>query len=230
MLSGSSILAGLWVTTTVAETLLLLRLAQKKLLRALPAFAVYVLIVIVDTTVLLVLFQISSVRWEAIVVVWWIFSWAMSLAMWLAVIGIVRRTLAPHGEIWWITKRWLMWITAAIVVFSSLLLLDDSHADRFILATTQNADIALAAVILALSLMARFCQVRIEPLEKRLAIGLFMTSSCSGVGYLSSRSDWLMRSGAWNLLPSLIFLAALLVWTRAVRKYRPKEDGGFTGQ
>ena len=206
-----------WAISTLLELVLMCYLLRKKLYRSHPVFLIYVLTTILQSAVVASSYKYFGPRSVTSFEIAWGSQAVGISARWFAVAEIARRALAGYAGIWGMTNRILFVLGAGVLFYSiaasgSLWTLVVLNADRAV-------ELCIAAFIVGMLFFVRYYRLPMSSVERLLAIG-FCLYSCFCVMNDSIYENWRQPIAAlWNYLDILTFLATLILWSSAVRKY-----------
>jgi hypothetical protein len=203
------------VNSGVGAVLLVL-LAVRKNHCVFPAFSAYVLL---NLSLGVLLFFVYHL-WGFYSGLSWRIAWGMQgvviCARALAVAEVCRRVLGRYPGIWALAWRILLACAALVLVYSSLAASHDSRLA--IVAADRALELAIATVVVGVFLFARYYDVQFRAVEFSLALGFYFYSSFKVLNNTILEHYLYRYVALWNTLGMLVFLAALLVWTWALRK------------
>lgn len=205
----------LWAANVAGKIVLLILLAVRKNYRSYPTFFFYLLTTLADDVVTFVAYQ----RWGFTSLTAWRIFWASQAvvicARALAVAELCRYILAQYKGVW--ALAWRILLTSAGLVLLYSLVSSKQQWVSALPSAERGLDLAIASVIVGIFLFVRYYAVSVDPVVRTLAIGFFLFS-CFGVLNNTILERWLYDYvRLWNILGMLAFLAALLLWTRALR-------------
>ncbi len=210
-----------WTLTTMLKVLLLFYLLRRRLYRSHPAFFIYILATILQTTV-----EAAAYRhWGFRTMQSWNIGWGSQgvvvCARWIAVTEIARKVLGNYPGIWKLANRLLFVVGISALSYS--VLASERNWQMAVLNVDRGVELSIAAFLVSLFLLARYYRLPIPALERYLAIG-FSLYSCFWVINVSMLVRW---SGFFGSLRSFLdivtFFATLLLWISAVRKHTEPE-------
>ncbi len=206
-----------WALTTLLEFVLLFYVVRRKLYRTHLAFFIYILAVILQSGIVAACYRYFGVHSVTSFNIAWSTQAVVICARWFAVIDIAKKAFAGLSGIWELAIRVLFVVTAGALVYSIW-----SSEDRWnlaVLTSDRAEELCIATFVVTLLLFLRYYRVPVSNLERMLAIG-FCLYSCFTV-MNNAIYEHLRRSFAamWNYLDMLTFIATLLLWIGAVRKY-----------
>jgi len=205
------------VLTTITELVLLVYLLRRKLFRSHPVFSAYILIVILQNVLGAVAYGIWGFQsYRA-----WLFGWLSQIvvetARFAAVVEVARRILSPFSGIWALGRRVLLVAAGGVLVYAALL--SGEYWYKLPLNVDRGVGLAVAAVIVALLLFARYYGLPMDNLDRSLCIG-FCLYSCFCVINDTLLEKWMNSYlNFWTFLGVVTFLASLLLWIGAARAY-----------
>lgn len=214
-----------WVLTALLEVVLLFYLVRRKLYDTHLAFFIYILAVILQSGIVAASYSYFGSRSVTSFNIAWGTQAAVICARWFAVIDIARKTLAGFSGIWELAIRVLFVVTAGALVYSIW-----SSQDRWnlaVLTSDRAEELCIATFVVSLVLFIRYYRVPVSNLERMFAIG-FCLYSCSAV-ITNSIYEYrrLPFASMWNYLNTLTFIASLLLWIGAARKYSESREGAI---
>ncbi len=209
-----------WALTTLTELILLVYLVRRKHFRSHPVFSAYILCAILQSVLMVATYAIWGFQSYNAWLIFWLSQIAMALVRFAAVIELIRHILCPFSGVWALGRRLLLAIVAGVLVYTALL--SKQYWRELPLNLDRGAGLAVAAVIVALFLFARYYGLPIGHLDRSLCIG-FCLFSCFSVINDSIFERYLFNYlNFWNFLGVLTFLASLLIWIGAARAYLEK--------
>ncbi len=209
-----------WALTTLAEFILLVYLVRRKHYRTHPVFTTYVLIVILQSALMAMTYAVWGFGSNKAWLLFYLVELGVTLVRFAAVIEVIRHILCPFSGVWALGRRVLLAVVGAVVVYTAVL--SREYWQKLPLNLDRGAGLAVAAVIVALFLFARYYGLPVEHLDRSLCIG-FCLYSCFTVINDSVFDKYLLNYvNFWNFLGVLIFLASLLIWIGAAHAYPAK--------
>lgn len=206
---------GLWALTEFLQGLLLLLLIRKRNYRVLPAFSLYILLVLAQN----IAFFIVYYRWGFGSRVAWTVAWGTQAvvlcARGVAAVEVCRRILSGLPGVWRFAKGILVASAGIVAVYS---VSAAKHQWRLAFTTAQlSLELAIAAVIVVLLVLARYYGVSAPPPLRGVALGLCLYSCVTALNdaVLQTRLDRYMT--LWHVLGTASFLASLSIWIWALR-------------
>jgi hypothetical protein len=214
--------AAAWALTTTLELALFVQLVRRKLGRIYPCFFGYLLAVILQSIAVAVLYR--STNFDKLAV--WKIAWAtQGLVVFmrsLVVLELIRNILSRYIGIWGLAQRLFLSVAASVIAYD--LALSKGEWQWLIMNGMRGLELAMAAVIVAMMVFARYYRVPVNQFERALAIGLCLYSSFYVINYSLLERIFLLHDVLWNFLEILTFIASLLVWISAVGRYRESEE------
>jgi hypothetical protein len=206
-----------WALTTITELVLLVYLVRRKLFRSHPFFSAYILIAILQSALMAATYEIWGFHSYRAWLIFWLSQLVVMTARFTAVVEVARRVLSRFSGIWALGRRILIAIAACVLVYAAVL--SKVYWYRLALNVDRGVELAIAAVIVALLLFARYYGLPMNPLDRSLCIG-FCLYSCFYVINDSLFEKWVNTYlSFWRFLDILTFLASLLIWLAAARAY-----------
>jgi hypothetical protein len=212
----------LWLVNIAAGVLLLILVVARRNYRAFPAFSLYLL----TNSTLSVLVFLTYHRWGSSSVFSLWFNWGMRVlavvARALAVAEICRHLLARYRGIWGLAWRVLLASAALTLIYSCIAA---KYQWKLALINAERGmELAIAAVIVSVSIFVRYYGVEAKPADRSLTIG-FCLYSCFIVVNDTILERFLDNYvPLWNLLGMLAFLGSMLLWASALRKSQTEES------
>jgi hypothetical protein len=211
-----------WALTTALELSLFTQFLRRRLGRIYPLFFAYLLAVILQSASMAVLYRQADID----KLTFWKLAWGIqSLVVTLRALTLVelnRKVLSPYAGIWTLARRLLLGVAAAVIVYD--LLLSKGQWQWLIMNGVRGLELAMAAVIVTMLLFARYYRLTVSPLQQGLAVGLCLYSIFYVVNYSILEKVLQQYGGLWNFLGMFAFIASLLVWIGAVRRYTAVEE------
>jgi hypothetical protein len=211
-----------WALTTALEVLLLLALIRRKSFNSYPWFTAYVVSTLLQSAAMFFLYRTAG--WKDLTV--WYIAWGAQAVIAgmrsLALVELIRGVLAGYAGIWGFSRRLLTWV--ALVVLAYSLVFSHIKPQWLILNFIRGLELAMAAVIVAMLLFARYYRVPITPWQRALAVGLCLYSAFYVINYSVLAHSIRQYNATWNFLGMLTFLASLLVWLHGVIRYPVEEQ------
>jgi hypothetical protein len=203
--------------TTITELILFVYLVRRKLYRSHPLFSAYILIVILQNVLVAVTYGIWGFQSFRAWLIYWISQILVETARFVAVVEVARRILSPFSGIWALGRRVLLATAGGVLVYAALL--SGEYWYKLPLNVDRGAGLAVAAVIVALLLFARYYGLPMDHLDRSLCVG-FCLYSCFCVINDSLLEKWVTSYlNFWGFLFVLTFLASLFLWIGAARAY-----------
>jgi hypothetical protein len=210
----------LWAITAIVQALLLCLLVARKNAKSYPAFSAYIFMTLAQSALLFVAIK----EWGFSSTMSWRIGWATQClvltARAFAVVELCQHILGRFRGVWLLARWILLGCGAAILVYA---LLAANHQWRLMPNTAElGLEMAAAAVIVTLLLFARYYDIVVASPLRSVAIGLCVYS-CASVLNDAILERWLSRYvSLWNESGMVAFLACLLVWGWAFRKFAPQ--------
>jgi hypothetical protein len=211
-----------WALTTALELSLFVQFLRRRLGRIYPFFFAYLLSIILQSAASAALYGHPDID----KLTFWKIAWGMQgvvvTVRALTLVELNRKVLSPYVGIWALARRLLLGVAAAVIVYD--LLLSKGQWQWLVMNGVRGLELAMAAVIVTMLLFARYYRVPVSPLQRALAVGLCLYSTFYVINY--SLLEKVLRQYAvlWNFLGLFAFIASLLVWIAAVRRYTAVEE------
>jgi hypothetical protein len=211
-----------WALTTALELSLVAQLLRRKLGRIYPFFFAYLLSVILQSAASVVLYRHADIDKVA----FWKIAWGMQgmvvTIRALTLVELNRKVLSPYKGIWALARRLLLGVAVVVIVYD--LLLSEGHWQWLVMNGVRGLELAMAAVIVTMLLFARYYRVPVSPLQRALAVGLCLYSTFYVINYSLLEKVLQKYAVLWNFLGMFAFIASLLVWIGAARRYTAVEE------
>ena len=210
----------LWAMTAVAQALLLYFLVARRNVKSYPAFSAYIFMTLAQSGLLFVAIKgwgfSSTMSWR----IGWATQCLVLTARAFAVAELCLHILGRFRGVW-LLARWILLGCGAVVLVYAVVAAN--HQWRLIPNTAElGLEMATAAVIVTLLLFARYYDIVVVSPLRSVAIGLCVYS-CVSVVNDAILERWLSRYvSLWNESGMVAFLACLLVWSWAFRKFAPQ--------
>jgi len=220
-----------WALTSLAELILLVYLVRRKHVRSHPVFSAYILIVILQSVLMAVTYAIWGFQSHKAWLIFWLGELTVTLVRFAAVIELIRHILCPFSGVWALGRRLLLAVVAAVLLYTAVL--SREYWRELPLNLDRGAGLAVAAVIVALLLFARYYGLPMENLDRSLCIGFCLYSCFSVINDSIFQKLLLSYLNFWNFLGVLTFMASLLIWIGAARAYPatvPARDFAFVSK
>ncbi len=212
----------LWVSGTVLEFLLVTLAIRQGLFRRLPVFAAYLLLV-----------ALHEIGWWSIVhtlgyaarptfYFYWVSQTLLVSARALVIAELCQSILASYRGVWALAWRILLFIASVLLGAAAWIAFGNtSWITLFILTAERGLEIAAVGILIALLLISRYYQIRLQPLQRLIALGLGCYSAVQILNnsfmreFLGHYFDW------WGWVRVTSFQVALILWLLALRKPLP---------
>lgn len=206
-----------WAVTTCCEIILLFYLWNRRRYSTHPVLFLYVVAVVAQSALAMLVYE----EWGYSTRAYWVVAWGTQMlvicARGWAVFELAHRSLGAYRGIWALAWRVLFSVGAVVLAYG--LLFAHGQWTTVVMNAGRGMELSIAAIIVTLLLFTRYYRVPIAPLDRSLAIG-FCLYSCFYVANFSLFEPHLSsRAYFWNFLDISAFLASLLLWIVAVRRY-----------
>lgn len=211
-----------WALTTTLELVLLFLLLRRKAFPNYPLFTAYLFSAILQSAAIAQLHSMTGLdEWTA-----WKLAWGtqavVTIMRSLAIVELAGKIVGGYSGIWLLAKRLLLLV--GFCVLACALALSKGEWYWFILNGVRGFELAAAAVIVTMLLFARFYSLPIRLLPRALAIGFCLYSAFYVIDYSLLERAVQQYGNFWNFLGIITFMASLLLWIDAARRYVPAED------
>ena len=209
----------LWALCVLFKAGLFALLLYRKNHRAYPYLFAYVLITLMQSSVLFATYRVWGFGSPTSRSIGWGVQGLVIAARALAVAEICRRVLARYQGIWALAWRMLLATVGLVLVYAWAV--SRPNWQQAILSTDRGLELAIAVAILILFLFEKYYEIVVETTVFYLSTGLFLFSVFSVLNN-TILENWLHSYATlWNLLGTLAFVASLLLWIWAVREKQP---------
>ncbi len=202
-----------WALTTLTELILLVYLVRRRHFRSHPFFSAYILSVILQSVLMAASYGFWGFQSYKAWLIFYLSEIAVTLVRFAAVIEVIRHVLGPFPGVWALGRRMLLAIVAGVLIYTALL--SKQYWRELPLNLNRGAGLAVAAVIVALFLFARYYGLPMGRLDRSLCIGLCLYSCFSVINDSIFEKYLINYLNFWNFLGVLTFLASLLIWIGA---------------
>ena len=225
-LTGSDYL--LWGVTALLEALLCALIVQRGLYRRLAFFSAYLALVLARGILLWWAYHYLGSGSPAAWYIAWVTQGILLLARGLAIAELCRSSLRAYRGIWALGWRLLCTIALLLLFNASLHAYGNSFwIAPFIITAERDLELAVVGILVFLVALCRYYEIRLEPFQKMIALGLCFYSAVQ-VSNDSFVREWLTRYfhltpyfHLWNGIRLVSFQVALAIWLLALRKPLP---------
>jgi hypothetical protein len=206
-----------WALTTIVELIILIYAVRRRVFRSHPFFSAYILIAILQSFLMVGTYGIWGFHSYRAWLIFWLSQLVVIATRFMAVVEVARRLLSSFSGIWALGRRILLIVGAIVLGYAAVL--SRVYWYKLALNLDRGVELAIAAVIVALLLFARYYGLPMNSLDRSLCIG-FCLYSCFYVMNDTFFERWVNAyAGLWGFLDILTFLASLFLWLGAVRTY-----------
>jgi hypothetical protein len=201
------------VTSLGAELALLAAAIYRRVYRRLPVFTAYIAVVVVkDCLGYWMLFRYGFGSRE-----YFNFYWGAQamfvLLRGLVVAELLHDLLRPYRGVWSLTRIVLSLIAALLVAYAAAQSVAGlSHLGGFVLAAERGLEVAITGTLLALLVICRYFEIRLDRITGALALGLGLYSSLAIVNNTVLYQFFLIYLPGWSMVRQVSFGVAVLVW------------------
>ena len=208
-----------WGLSIFLRALLLCLLIFRKNVRSFPFFTAYLLLNLIEGIIIKLAYRAwGSESWATYWVAWSAEA-VVICARALAVAELCRFLLGRYRGIWSLGWRVLLTCAGLILLYSAMV--SEHTLGGAVIGANRAAELAIAAVIVLVFVFLRHYEVVSEPSVRSLALG-FCVYSCVQALILTIFENFASTYSIWNALRVFAYLACLLVWTWALRKFIPR--------
>ena len=211
-----------WVLTTALEIALFVQLLRRKLPGSYPFFFTYLASAILQSAAVAVLYRNPDLDKMTVWKLAWGTQGIVVTFRALTLMELNRRVLSPYVGIWALARSLFLGIGVAVIAYD--LSLSKGQWQWLILNGVRGLELAMAAVIVTMLLFARYYRVPVNQLQRALAVGLCLYSAFYVINYSLLERVLQQYAVLWNSLGLFAFIASLLVWIGAVRRYTAVEE------
>ena len=212
----------LGATALVLEVLVCACAFRRRLYLRLPFFTIYLALVLARTLFGWLVYSAWGYESRIAFYFFWVSQAMLVAARAAAIAEIAWRALRDYRGIWALAWRLLCGIALLLLVNAAL----DAHASKsriatFVLSAERGLELAAAVVLLTLLFVSGYYGIRLEPVQRMVALGLGFYSTIQVLNN-SIASEWLSQFFHWWASIRMIsFQVALLIWWWALRKPLP---------
>src|SRR5215472_60019 len=211
-----------WALTTALELALLFLLMRRKVVPNYPFFTAYLITAIFQSAAVATLQRFTGLdRYVA-----WDIAWGtqavVTVMRSLALLELTRKILSAYVGIW--ALAWRLLLGVGIVVLICALAFSRGQSEWLVLSAVRGFELASEAVIVVMLLFARYYSLSLRLLPRALAVGFCLYSSFYVMDYSRLEHAVQQYGTFWNFLGIITFMASLLLWISAARRYVPAED------
>jgi hypothetical protein len=204
-----------WAACFVLQVgLMVLLLVRRNHLRF-PAFACYLAGSLVQNVVQVVLYLHWGFNSKFASVGAWSAQGVVSLLRTLAVLEVCYRVFGHYRGIW--TLIWRTLLIGVMVIAFLAMTMGDRNLQLRILYADRAVSLAVAFVVVALLLFARYYQVQTEEPAQSIAVGFFLYSCFVVLNDTVLERLLVAYYTIWNFVGTVAFTASVLVWGWALR-------------
>jgi len=198
---------------------------RRRLYLRLPMFTAYLTLLLARNLVLAFLYQAFGENSRVAFDSYWATQSMLLAARGAAVGEIAWRTLRMYRGIWALGSLLLAGIALVLIAEAWLAALGNrSRLAAFVLTAERGLELAVVVLLVALFCLSRYYGIRMERVEKLVALGLGVYSAFQVINNSFMR-EWLARYFQWWAeFRVASFLAALVIWWLALRKPLPAEQ------
>lgn len=214
-----------WALTSTLELGLFVQFLRRKLGRVYPLFFAYLVSTILQSIAVAALYRAGNFDKLTTWKIAWLTQGVVVFLRALVLLELGRKVLSGYIGIWALARRFLLGVGAFVIAYD--LLLSKGQWQWLIMNGVRGLELAMAAVIVAMLMFARYYRIPVNPMQRSLAVGLCLYSIFYVVNY--SLLERVLQDYAvlWNFLGLFSFIASLLVWISAVTRYEQSEVVAF---
>ncbi len=212
----------LWGVGTLLEVVLCVFIIRRGLYRRLPFFSAYPALVLTSAALLWWAYRVLGYGSPASLYIAWTTQGMMLLSRGLAVAELCWSSLRAYRGIWALTWRLLAALALALVVHAGLSAAGNrSWIAPFVLTAERGLELAAVGILVLLLAVCRYYEIRLEPVQKMILLGLGFYSAIQVLNNSFMR-EWLTQYFHWwNGIRLASFQVALVIWLLALRKPLP---------
>jgi len=215
LLGGNSLLAGVLCAYAFRRGLYL----------RLPLFTAYLALLCLRNLVLWWFYLGPGYDSRAAFEYFWVTQGILLAARGAAIAEIAWRTLRAYRGVWALSSVLLIGIALFLLVQAGLSAAGNrSWIAPFVLTAERGLELAAVVILVALFCLSRYYGIRLEPVQRIVALGLGAYSAVQVINNSFMR-EWLTRYfGWWAHIRVISFFAAMGIWWLALRKPLPTEQ------
>src|SRR6266481_1895963 len=215
----------LWWLGIGLKFLLCALVFYRRLYKRLPFFSFYVVLLVLEVTVVWLVYREWGYRSLPAWYTYWFVSVIVLLARALVVAELCWTSLGTYPAIWPMVRKILILIAVVAISYATVtaFLTKSSPLATFVLSSERALEISFAFILVALvGFGARYMAV-LGPVERNIVIGLGVYS-CFQVINNTFMQQWMGRYFHWWVSMRVVaFDIAMLVWIVPLRKALPAE-------
>ncbi len=205
------------------EGLVLAFALRRKLYLRLPVFTAYLTLMLArEVSLLWGVYQRPGYGSSFTFYYFWVTQVILLVARGAAIAEIAWRALREYRGVWSLAWRILVAVGLVLVLYAALNTQGNSSwIAPFVLSAERGLELAVVVILVSLLAICRYYGVGLEPLERKIALGLGFYSAVQ-VANNSIPGSWLTHYfDWWNAIRSISSQAALVIWWLALRKPLP---------
>jgi hypothetical protein len=216
--------AALWILAAALELVLAGILFFKQWYRRIPFFSAYIGLVFLSEVFIYGMYRIAGYRSTVAVYGFWTAQLVILLARAAAIGELAWNASRPYQGFRAIVRRACVFVGCLLVLRAVLLSVPvASRLPNFVLALQSGLELTAAALLLLMLVLSRRYDVSWSRAEYWIAIGLLLYSAVLVADNAFSTYSSLPRFTDWNLVRTVSFDVALLVWIFGVGWNRPED-------
>jgi hypothetical protein len=216
----------LWGLGIGLKFLLCALVFYRRLFRRLPFFSLYVVFLVVEVTVVWLVYREWGYRSILAWYTYWFASVVVLVARALVVAELCGTSLGAYPAIWPLVRKILIFIAVVALSYAAVTAFRTSSSPlaTFVLSSERALEIAFAFILVALvGFGARYMAV-LGPVERNIVIGLG-AYSCFQVINNTFMQQWMSRYFHWWVSVRVVaFDVAMLVWIVPLRRALPQAE------
>jgi hypothetical protein len=192
---------------------------RRRLYARLPLFTTYLAILVTHELTLWWFYLGSGYDSRLTFYYFWVTQGILVAARAAAVVEIAWRALRGYRGVWALGWR-LLCFFGLILLFHAAM---DAHGNAsfligFIVTAERDLELAVAVVLVALLAFGRYYRIRLDPVQRMVALGLGFYSAVQVLNNGLPRAWQTLYFDWWNAIRMTGFLATLVIWLVALRK------------
>jgi len=219
----------LWWLGIGLKFLLCALVFYRRLYRRLPFFSFYIVLLVVEVTVVWWVYREWGYRSFPAWYTYWSASAVVLFARALVVAELSWTSLRSYPAIWSLVRKLLGLIAVAVLTYAAIMAIRNrSPIPGFVLTAEHGLEISFAVILVALLGFGARYKVALGPVERNIVIGLWVYSAFQVINN-AFMSQWMNRYFHWWVSTRVIaFDIAMLVWIAPLRKTLPPAEPGPT--
>ncbi len=219
----------LWAASSLLEVLVCALAFRRRLYLRLPLFTAY-LTLLAGRDLLVWWFYLGlGYSSRAAFYYYWVTQGILMVARGAIVVEIARRALRGYRGVWGLGWRLLCFVGLILLFHAAI----DARGNAsflvgFIVTAERDLELAVAGILVALLATGRYYRIRLDPVQRMVALGLGFYSVVQVLNNGLPREWQTLYFDWWSAIRLTSFQAALVIWLLALRKPLPAAAPGPT--